>query len=104
MKSVQNLRFAVCLADDLPGLQRGKVYRVVRDRNASEIGWLRVIDDLEEDYLYPAKDFVFVKLPEDAQRCICSQAIEYAPASHYSENSRKSADKKTRQLRTKKLP
>jgi hypothetical protein len=58
------IQFAICLAaapeDDL---QEGKVYRVVPDAQASEVGCLRVIDESGEDYLYAAKRFVLVDIP-----------------------------------------
>ena len=61
----RRIRFAVCLAagpDD--DLQVGRVYRVMPDAKASEGGCLRVIDDSGEDYLYAAKRFVLVEVPE----------------------------------------
>ena len=60
--------FAICLAagaeDDL---QVGKVYRVLADAKAAEVDCLRVIDDSGEDYLYAAKRFVLVDIPENAR-------------------------------------
>ena len=60
--------FAVCLAagpeDDL---QVGKVYRILPDAEAIEVGCLRVIDDSGEDYLYAAKRFVMVEVPKSAR-------------------------------------
>jgi hypothetical protein len=61
----RTIRFAICLAagaeDDL---QEGKVYRVLPDPQAAEVGCLRVIDDSGEDYLYAAKRFVLVDIPQ----------------------------------------
>ena len=61
--------FAICVenrgADDL---DLRKVYRVLRDENAATNGYVRVIDDSGEDYLYPAAYFVFVDLPQQAKR------------------------------------
>lgn len=61
----RGIRFAICLAagseDDL---QVGKVYRVLPDAKAFEVGCLRVIDDSGEDYLYAAKRFALVDVPE----------------------------------------
>ena len=62
------IRFAICLAaksgDDL---EVGKVYRILPDVQASEVGCLRVIDESGEDYLYAAKRFVLVDIPEKAR-------------------------------------
>jgi len=61
-------RFVICIADDLPALEVRKIYRVLPDDKAEAINWIRVIDDSEEDYLYPAKDFVFVDLPHQERQ------------------------------------
>jgi len=51
-------RFALCIqnrgADDL---EVRKVYRVLPDKIALTAGYLRVLDDSGEDYLYPADYF-----------------------------------------------
>ena len=64
-------RFAICIesrgCDDL---QIGKVYTVVPDKAAAARRHLRVIDDSNEDYLYPANNFVFVDLPQKARRAL----------------------------------
>ena len=64
------IRFVICLADDLPNVQARKIYRVLPDAKAEAINWIRVVDDSEEDYLYPAADFVFISLPKEAHRLI----------------------------------
>lgn len=62
--ATRKIEFAICLAAGTEeDLQRGKVYRVLPDRQAAEIGCLRVIDDSGEDYLYAAKRFVLVEVP-----------------------------------------
>ncbi len=58
------IKFAVCLAttgDE--DLEVGKVYRILPDARAVEVGCLRVIDESEEDYLYPAARFMVLDLP-----------------------------------------
>ena len=63
--STRRIRFAICLAaGPEEDLQAGKVYRVLPDAKAAEVGCLRVIDDSAEDYLYAAKRFVLVDVPE----------------------------------------
>ena len=44
-------------------LEHRKLYQVVPDREAIREGYLRVIDESGEDYLYPSELFVTVKLP-----------------------------------------
>jgi hypothetical protein len=61
--------FALCItnrgADDL---EIRKVYRTVPDKAAAATGYLRVIDESGEDYLYPDDYFVLVELPPKAKR------------------------------------
>lgn len=69
VKNQYRPRFAVCLSNKgSDDLQLGKLYRVLPDRTASADGYLRVVDDSGEDYLYPARRFVAVKLPAAAAR------------------------------------
>lgn len=63
--ATKDIRFAICLAADSDGdLQEGKVYRVLPDSRADCVGCLRIIDDSGEDYLYAAKRFVLVEVPQ----------------------------------------
>lgn len=77
--TARKIRFAICLAagseDDL---QVGKVYRVLPDLKAAEVGCLRVIDESGEDYLYGAKRFVLVDMP-DKVRGRLLKAVSGAP-------------------------
>lgn len=38
-------------------LTKGKIYQQIEDNEASVDGWVRIIDDSGEDYLYPKKLF-----------------------------------------------
>ena len=61
----RQIRFAICLnakADD--DLQVGKVYRLLPDSGGSALGCFRVIDESGEDYLYAARRFMEVTIPE----------------------------------------
>lgn len=61
----KNIHFAICLAAGSEAdLQEGKVYRVLPDPQAVEVGCLRIIDNSGEDYLYAAKRFVLVDVPQ----------------------------------------
>ena len=63
-KEIQ-VNFAVCLAASADeDLEVGKVYRILPDAKAGEVACLRVIDESGEDYLYPAKQFMVLDLPE----------------------------------------
>jgi hypothetical protein len=60
--------YVLCLRnDDAQDLELRKVYPVLPDPRATKDGYLRIIDESGEDYLYPASYFVRVKLPRSAQ-------------------------------------
>ena len=64
-KKKAKIRFAVCIANaGYEDLQVCKVYRVLADAKAAQVGCLRVIDESGEDYLYPAARFLVLELPE----------------------------------------
>lgn len=61
-------QFALCVSnDDCEDLELRKVYAVLPDKRAAEDGYLRIIDESGEDYLYPEAYFVIVELPERAK-------------------------------------
>ena len=56
--------FALCVEDGgMEDLEARKVYQVLPDSEASREGYVRVIDESGEDYMYPSDLFVPVKLP-----------------------------------------
>src|SRR5437773_3523675 len=57
--------FVVCISNSeyLASLELHKIYRVAPDHKAALDGDLRIVDERGEDYLYPARWFVAVKLP-----------------------------------------
>ena len=59
------LQFVVCLDNTgyLASLEIGKLYRIVPDEKAVEIGGVRVIDEDGEDYLYDSKMFCPLQVP-----------------------------------------
>ena len=64
-----NSKFVLCIRNEgEDDLELRKVYQVVSDRSAAREGLARVIDESGEDYLYPAKYFVPVKLPVSISR------------------------------------
>ncbi len=59
-------RFVLCLSNEgCEDLERRKLYELVDDEKASSDGYLRVVDESGEDYLYPAANFASVELPAD---------------------------------------
>jgi len=45
-----------------------KVYKVIPDEKAGQHGWIRIVDDSGEDYLYSSRKFVPVQIPPDAEQ------------------------------------
>ena len=62
--------FALCVDNsEYPAsLDLHKVYAVLPDARAAEDDFLRVVDESGEDYLYSAKRFVLVELPQQVKR------------------------------------
>ncbi len=65
---VMQNQFVLCIENkDCDDLEKRKVYQVIPDESASLDGYLRVIDESGEDYLYPESFFVFVQLPQQGE-------------------------------------
>ncbi len=63
-----NLVFVLCIEDkDCDDLEKRKIYQVLPDDAAADEGYLRIVDESGEDYLYPESYFIPVKLPRKAQ-------------------------------------
>ncbi len=61
-------RFALCVENrDCEDLEKKKIYQVLSDNTAERDGYLRIIDESGEDYLYPESYFVLIKLPRKVQ-------------------------------------
>jgi len=71
-KKKRSSRFVLCIQnDEYPAsLEVGKVYRTLADLPARARRFVRVIDESKEDYLYPSKYFVPIKLPEAAAKAL----------------------------------
>ncbi len=66
-------RFGVCVETDDPDLLTPRmVYQVLPDENAARSGYVRVIDNEGEDYLYPERYFILVDLPPGVERAFQS--------------------------------
>ena len=63
--------FALCIENkDCEDLVRCKIYQVIPDEESEKEGYLRVIDESGEDYLYPQSYFILVQLPDEAQEAL----------------------------------
>ena len=55
-------------------LEARKIYASVPDKTAEARGYLRVIDESGEDYLYPASRFVAIDVPSAARAAFAGVA------------------------------
>lgn len=63
--------FALCIEDkDCDDIEKGKVYPIRSDAAAKREGYLRVVDESGDDYLYPESYFVFLDLPPNAKSAL----------------------------------
>ena len=69
-----NPNYALCVENrDCEDLEKRKIYQVLPDAEALKEGYLRVLDESGEDYLYPASYFILVQLPAEAQEALRSR-------------------------------
>jgi hypothetical protein len=71
------VKFFVCVDNDGYdiSLQRSKVYVAVPDARAARDGYLRIIDETGEDYLFEKECFVEVALPATARQAVISSIV-----------------------------
>ena len=63
--TIKNTEFALCVEDaDCDDLEKRKLYRILPDEDATQEGYLRVIDESGEDCLYPESYFNFIQLED----------------------------------------
>jgi hypothetical protein len=57
-------QFAICVRNDYyaASLELRKVYQIVPDKSSNALGFIRIIDESGESYLYPAEYFLPIKL------------------------------------------
>ena len=51
-------------------LEKRKIYQILPDAEAAQEGYLRVVDESRQGYLYPAAYFILVELPRKAQEAL----------------------------------
>ena len=69
-------RFVLCVNSGTyrASLEPRKVYRVLADPGAEAKSLLRVVDESGEDYLFPARLFVPIEVPEKAVPVFATEA------------------------------
>ncbi len=65
-------KFVICINNkgNEASLERGKVYQVISDDQATPHNLLRIMDESGEDYLFPNNYFVAIELPKIAQEAL----------------------------------
>jgi hypothetical protein len=64
-------QFLLCIRNEgCEDLELRKVYPQLADAKAAASGYVRVIDESGEDYLYPARLFITVELTSAAKRAL----------------------------------
>jgi hypothetical protein len=74
-------RFLLCIRNrGCEDLELRKLYEQLPDSRAAEEGYVRVIDESGQSYLYPASQFVALELPREAERALTSSARKRSAA------------------------
>ena len=67
----KKIQFALCIDNkDAEDLEKGKVYQVAPDASAKKSGFVRIIDESKEDYLYPESYFALVDLSREVKKAL----------------------------------
>ena len=75
MPRTNRKQFVLCVRnDECEDLELRKLYQVLPDSKALHDGYLRIVDESGEDYLYPEDYFVAVKLPQSVGRAVLRAA------------------------------
>ena len=65
-------QYVICIRNETfpASLELRKIYKSIPDPVANKAGMIRIIDESEEDYLYPQDHFIGVKLPRAVERAV----------------------------------
>ena len=67
-------RFALCIENhDCEDLEKRKIYQVLPDEGSAKEGYLRIVDESGEDYLYPESYFILIDLPREAEEALLAR-------------------------------
>jgi hypothetical protein len=67
-------QFVICIHNkNCDDLILHKVYPVVPDPAAASDGYLRILDESGEDYLYPETCFLFLELPQTIEQALLTE-------------------------------
>ena len=68
-------QYVVCVytVDDPIHVSKNKIYELLRDDRGESNGMIRIIDDSNEDYLYPGSWFMPIQIPIEIQQAMTQQ-------------------------------
>jgi hypothetical protein len=67
----EDYSFVLCIENkDCEDLEKRKIYQRLPDEEAEKEGYLRVIDESGEDYLYPQAYFMMIQCPREVQEAL----------------------------------
>jgi len=70
-KEIKKTVYVLCIENkDCDDLEKRKIYQIIPDDDAKQEGYLRVVDESGEDYLYPESYFIPIQLPRAAQEAL----------------------------------
>ena len=59
---LSEMQFVLCIENgSCEDLEKRKCYQILPDEKAAQEGYLRIIDESQEDYLYPESYFISIK-------------------------------------------
>ena len=64
--------FVVCIKNEgyAASLELRKIYEVIPDERAADHQMIRLVDESEEDYLYPSDFFIPIDLPKPIEQAL----------------------------------
>lgn len=73
MPATEHAHFVICIRNEgCEDLELRKLYQVLPDSPAESSGFLRIIDESGEDYLYPQDHFLILNLPSAIEDVLAS--------------------------------
>ncbi len=68
----QNIVYAICLNNEgyEASLELRKLYQILPPEPNDPAGWLRVVDESGEDYLYSGERLVVLTLPREIEQAV----------------------------------
>ena len=76
MLNYSSKKIAICINNKeyLASLELRKIYQILPDEKAEKHKMIRIIDESQEDYLYPESYFIIIELPEVAEKLFANVA------------------------------